>query len=245
MKIMIVFDLDGTLTESKLAIDREMVKLLEDLLAVKMVAITGGGSYTQFKKQLLNNLEPGQELGNLFLFPTNGAVFYRFKDGKWKREYQHLVRWKDRRQIKAAFKKTFKEIGYKNPKKVYGPIIDDRGSQITFSALGQKAPIKERNEWNEKSDRRPEIIKVLNKYLPQFEVRSAGVTSIDVMGKGIDKYYAIEKMMKMFKLNQEEMVFVGDALEKGENDYAAIKSGVEIVKVSGPEETKKIIRSWL
>lgn len=244
MKKMIVFDLDGTLTESKLEIDIEMGKLLEKLLEKTKVAVTGGGSYEQFKKQLLNNLEPGKELENLFIFPTNGASFYRYIDKNWQKEYENLMTTEERNQIVNAFEKTFAEIDYRNPEKVYGPILDDRGSQITFSALGQKAPIEERNKWNETEDRRKEIISVLKKYLPQFEIVSAGVTSIDVMKKGIDKYYAIEKMMKIFGLIKEEMVFVGDALDKGENDYAAIRTGVEIVKVNGPEETKKIIRSW-
>lgn len=245
MKKMIVFDLDGTLTRSKMAIDEEMAKLLGELLTVKMVAVTGGGSLDQFKKQLIANLNCRRLFGHLFLLPTNGASFYRYNKGKWRQEYQYLMNPEEKKQIKAAFEKAFKEIGYKNPNKIYGPILDDRGSQITFSALGQKAPIAEKEKWNLTEDRREEIKTALVKYLSQFEAVIAGVTSIDVIKKGIDKYFAIKEMMKIFKLTKEEMVFVGDALRKGGNDYAAIRTGVEIKKVSGPEETKKIIRSWL
>jgi hydroxymethylpyrimidine pyrophosphatase-like HAD family hydrolase len=48
MKSLIVFDLDGTLAESKSAIDAEMATLLTALLAVVKVAIISGGALPQF-----------------------------------------------------------------------------------------------------------------------------------------------------------------------------------------------------
>ena len=152
---------------------------------------------------------------------------------------------KEREQIITTFEKVFKDIGYNNPQKTYGTVIEDRGSQITFSALGQRAPIEEKRKWNTDSDRRKEIKAAMAKYLPNFEMVMAGMTSIDVIKKGIDKYFAIEQIIKILNLSKEEIVFIGDAFSKEGNDYVVKRTGVEIRKVSGPEETKKIIREWL
>ncbi|MDB2497399.1 hypothetical protein N9X25_09665 [Verrucomicrobiales bacterium] len=50
MKKLIVFDLDGTLAESKSPLDEEMAALLCLLLSLIKVAIISGGDWTQFKK---------------------------------------------------------------------------------------------------------------------------------------------------------------------------------------------------
>ena len=246
MTKMVVFDLDGTLTKSKMAIDGEMAKMVEQLSDKMIVAVTSGASFKQFKKQLLGNLEFNKQFSNLLLLPTNGASFYRYKEGKWQKIYQHLIKTSEKAQIKVAFKKVYEEIGYKNPDVTYGNVLEDRGSQITFEALGQKAPLSKRREWNKTSDRRKEIKKALDKYLrPKFQVMIAGLTSIDILEKGIDKSFGISTMRKIFRLKKDEVAFVGDAIRPGANDFEAIKSGVEMIKVTGPEETKKIIKSWL
>ena len=242
---MIVFDLDGTLTKSKMAIDGEMTNLLGKLSDKMIVAVTSGASFKQFKKQLLGNAEYNKNFDNLLLLPTNGASFYRYKQGKWQKIYQHLMRSSDKEQIKSTFKKVYEDIGYRDPEVTFGGVLEDRVSQMTFSAVGQKAPLSKRREWNVCSDRRKEIKKSLDKYLPKFQVMIAGLTSIDILEKGIDKSFAIGQMRKIFKLKKEEVSFVGDAIRPGANDYEAIKSGVEMVKVTGPEETKKFIRNLL
>lgn len=62
MKKLIVFDLDGTLAESKSPIDTEMSGLLHDLLAIVKVAVISGGDWPQFEKKLLSNLPHDERL---------------------------------------------------------------------------------------------------------------------------------------------------------------------------------------
>ena len=71
-KELIVFDLDGTLAESKAQMDAEMVDIFTELLAVKKVAVIGGGKYAIFKLQLISALKncPKELLKNLSLFPA-------------------------------------------------------------------------------------------------------------------------------------------------------------------------------
>ena len=86
MKKLIVFDLDGTLAESKSALDAEMATLLSALLGVVKVAVISGGNWPQFQKQLLSNLPHDQRLMSLFLLPTCGTKFYQYEAG-WEQLY--------------------------------------------------------------------------------------------------------------------------------------------------------------
>jgi len=73
MKKLIVFDLDGTLAESKSPLDAEMAKLLPVLMGIVKVAVISGGNWPQFEKQVLANLPHDERLNNLSLLPTCGT----------------------------------------------------------------------------------------------------------------------------------------------------------------------------
>ncbi len=245
-KKLIVFDLDGTLTKSKSDLDAHMARLLKELLLNKKVAIIGGGRYKQFQKQFLAKLKiPKKQMQNLFLFPTNATAFYRYRHG-WKEVYAKTLPLALRKKILDGFRKAFKETKYAHPQKVFGRVIEDRGTQMTFSALGQRAPEplkrKLKMEWEKNgSDPRPGIAKTLKKYIPSLELRLNGMTSIDITKKGIDKAYGIRQIEKQLNIKRHEMLFIGDAIFPGGNDYAVVKTGVDYVKVKDQEETKKII----
>ena len=49
MKKLIVYDLDGTLAESKSSLDAEMAARLHDLLGIVKVAVISGGDWPQFQ----------------------------------------------------------------------------------------------------------------------------------------------------------------------------------------------------
>lgn len=242
-KKLIVFDLDGTLTESKKELDIEMAQLLRKLLGKKTVAVIAGGLYHQFRKQFLPFLKSSEaELKNLFLFPASATSFYQRKNKSWKKIYEKRLSSPEKKKIKKAFVRAFGEIRYRHPSKTYGKIIEDRASQITFSALGQKALLEGKREWNKISDQRPKIKATLDRLLPKFEIRLGGLTSIDVTRKGIDKAYGIRQIMKYLRVKKEDVLFVGDALYKGGNDFPVKKTGVETLQILGPDETKHFIR---
>src|SRR5438552_798369 len=88
-KDLIVFDLDGTLAPTKAQMDKEMDKLITELLSKKTVAIIGGGKYQLFQHQFLNELTaPKESYKNLFLFPVTSTTFLRYNKG-WKKVYAH------------------------------------------------------------------------------------------------------------------------------------------------------------
>jgi phosphomannomutase len=256
-KTLVVFDLDGTLTSSKMPMDTEMAQLVARLIAMKRVAVIGGGKFSLFKQQLIAPLlERGSPAGsqlrkysrkffkNLFLFPTTSTAFYCYNRG-WRSVYIHRLSKKERAEIKRAFQVVFKNVGYIHPKKVYGKIIEDRGTQITFSALGQHAPlaVKKRAKRSKSHEvLRRRIASELQKLLPDFDIRLGGLTSIDVTRKGIDKAYGLRQIKKYLRVPIKKMVFIGDDLSPGGNDYAVRNTGVDCVAVRGPKDTKRVIR---
>ena len=245
-KSLIVFDLDGTLTESKAPLKPDMARALAALLAQKKVAIIGGGSYEQFKNQFVERFTcPPALFKNLFLFPTTSTSFYRYQRGGWKQVYRKVLKSAEKKKIMRALADAFAATGYVPPKKLWGKAIEDRGSQITFSALGQKAPVKAKAAWNKKSDVRSALMKIIQKALPRFEVRRGGLTSIDVTQKGIDKAYGVRQIEKVLKISIKNMVFIGDALYPGGNDAAAKKTGVQTIAVRGPKDTIEIVKKIL
>ena len=238
MKKLIVFDLDGTLAESKSAIDGEMSALLHDLLGVVKVAIISGGDWPQFENQVLANLRAGQHLGDLSLLPTCGTKFYRYASG-WEKIYSEDFTTVEKNTITAALNQAVGAAGYQ-VEKPWGEVIEDRGSQITFSALGQQAPLAEKNQWDGNYAKRTRIKSILDTLIPGFSVRMGGATSIDVTKPGIDKAYGIRKLRDILGISLQEMIFIGDALFPGGNDYPAKEAGVVSIPVRGPSETKKV-----
>jgi hypothetical protein len=248
-KDLIVFDLDGTIVETKSPMEREMSKLIEDLLAVKKVAIIGGGKYGVFKNLFLHRLKaPKNLLKNLFLFPTTSTSFYRYHHG-WKKIYALNLSKQEVSSIKKAFREVFKEINYVQPEKIYGKVIENRGTQVTFSALGQdvvtmlgKKGVLLKGKWKrENTPIKMKIAGLVAKRLPGLEVHAAGFTSIDVTKKGIDKAYGMRQIQKHLKIPIAKMLFIGDAIFPGGNDYAVVRTGIDYMPVKGPQETKKII----
>lgn len=243
---LIVFDLDGTLAPSKSHLQIKMANELKKLLDIKMVSVISGGAFPQMQKQLLFDLEKigNVNFENLFIFPTSGASMYKFKKGFWENIYTELIDTEDRGDIIKAIKESLMETDYKKPEKIYGEIIEDRGSQITFSALGQNAPVEEKSKWDPDKKIRTVIIENLKNKLPNFEIRIGGSTSIDITKKGLDKSYGIYKMQEILEIPINKMVYIGDSFGEGGNDSSVEKTGIYKIDVSdtiGPEETENII----
>jgi HAD superfamily hydrolase (TIGR01484 family) len=241
VKKLIVFDLDGTLAASKSSLDAEMSSLLHDLLGVVKVAVISGGAWLQFKKQLLSNLPQDNRLVNLSLLPTCGTKFFQYT-GEWEKLYSEDFTAGAKEKIVSSLKKAIETAGFPVDK-TWGDTIEDRGSQVTYSALGQQAPLQEKEKWDPDFAKRKKIKAILDTLIPEFTVRIGGATSIDVTQPGIDKAYGINKLRDILDISLKEMIYVGDALFPGGNDYPAEQAGVVSIPVQGPSETKRVIEA--
>jgi HAD superfamily hydrolase (TIGR01484 family) len=241
MKKLVVFDLDGTLAESNASLDAEMATLLSALLGIVKVAVISGGDWAQFEKQILSNLPHDQRLVNLSLLPTCGTKFYQYA-GDWKKIYSEDFMADEKEKIISSLKKATGAAGFK-VEKVWGELVEDRGSQITFSALGQQAPLDEKKKWDPDFSKRKKIKALLDGLIPEFSVRLGGVTSVDVTKPGIDKAYGIRKLRDTLGIAIQEMIYIGDALFPGGNDYPAEEAVAVSIPVRDPHETKRVIEA--
>lgn len=241
MKKLIIFDLDGTLAKSKSPIDQEMAELLKSLLEVAEVSIISGGDWPQFEKQVLDHLPKNSLFQKLSILPTCGTKFYQFKDD-WKELYEENFTVEEKNQILESVNEAIKNSKLEI-KKTWGEQIEDRGSQITFSALGQEAPLAEKKGWDDDFAKRKKIVEPLKKSLKDFSIGMGGTTSIDITKPGIDKAYGINKLKELLNIEIPQMLFVGDALFEGGNDYPARSTGAKCIQVRDPEETKRIVET--
>ena len=241
MKKLIIFDLDGTLALSKQPLGKDMGDWIVKLLGVCRVAVISGGAWPQFQSQLLANLPGNDLLGRLSLLPTSGTRFLTY-DGKWTELYAEDFAPAEKHKIIAALNKVFTTSGFA-PSQHWGEIIEDRGSQITMSALGQEAPLSAKEVWDPDFAKRKMMKATLSTMLPEFSIGMGGASSLDVTRPGIDKAYGIGKLQQVLGIPVSDMLFVGDALFEGGNDYPARRTGADCIQVAGPSETVKVIET--
>jgi phosphomannomutase len=241
MKNLVVFDLDGTLAESKASIDVEMANLLNFLLSIVKVAVISGAAWRQFEQQVLAHLSRGEGLKNLSVLPTCGTKFYQYDFG-WEQLYSEDFTETEKTKIISSLKRVLGSSDHQ-VEKVWGEVIEDRGSQITFSALGQQAPLAEKRQWDPDFTKRKQFKAVLDTLIPEFSVRLGGATSVDVTKQGIDKAYGIRKLRDVLHIPIDQMIFIGDAVFPGGNDYPAKEAGALAIEVRDPHETKRVIET--
>ena len=236
MIALVAFDLDGTLAESKQPLKDMMGEALADLLAVAHVAVISGGDWPQFKKQVASRLPARADLSKLWLMPTTGTKLFRHMNSEWKLVYAELFSNDERKKIVQAFNRSLEATGFK-PVKTWGERIEDRGSQITFSALGQQAPVAEKKRWDPDFAKRRVIQADLYTRLPGLSINMGGATSIDITRKGVDKAYGLKKLHDISGIPLKHMMFIGDAIFPGGNDYPAKELGLKTVHVKDPDGT--------
>ena len=240
MKQLVAFDLDGTLAESKQAIQPDMAEAIADLLGVAHVSVISGGDWPQFDKQVASRLPERADLSRLWLMPTTGTKLYTHKDGSWSAVYAELFSDEEKKKIIDAFGASLDATGFK-PEQTWGERIEDRGSQITFSALGQEAPIEAKEKWDPDFAKRKVIQADLKQRLPGLAINMGGTTSIDITREGVDKAYGLKKLRDESGIPLDAMMFVGDAIFPGGNDYPAKELGLDTVRVRDPKDTLSVI----
>lgn len=235
---LVAFDLDDTLAPSKTAIDPRMADLLLQLLERVEVCIISGGQYGQFTAQVIDRLTnaSGAALERLHLMPTCGTQYYRFEGGTWNQVYAQNLTDDEKRRALAAVEQEARRLGFWESQ-TWGPILEDRGSQITFSALGQGAPVDAKAAWDADGVKKNTLREAAQALLPDLEVRSGGSTSVDITRQGIDKAYGMTRLAELTGIPLDDMLFVGDRLDENGNDYPVKVLGVECHAVEGWHDT--------
>lgn len=235
---LVAFDLDDTLAPSKSAIDPRIGELLLALAERVEVAIISGGQLAQFTAQVVDRLPDASAdaLAHLHLLPTCGTQYYRLTPDGVVTVYAHSLTDDEKSRALAAVEEEARRLGYWESD-TWGDILEDRGSQITFSALGQRAPLDAKKAWDPTGEKKNTLRAAIAERIPDLEVRSGGSTSVDITHRGIDKAYGMRQLAEQTGIPLDDMLFVGDRLDPDGNDYPVLAMGVPCHAVDGWEDT--------
>lgn len=257
-KNLIVFDLDDTLTESKQLMSMDIARALANLGDTFDIAIISGCNWQQMEKQVVPSIVfANATLDSFYFLPTSGAALatidpvsldptFIYKDELNLREKCSALT-----SFNIAHNLYEKRVGSFPVRKYWqqeewGEIFEDRGSQVTISVLGQNAPLEAKREWNkEHGDKRYVIAESMKSFLlTGLTARVGGSTSIDVTRLGSDKAFGVQKLSEHIKIPLSRILFVGDKLQPGGNDYPVKELGVDCIEVTGPDQTLVLLKEW-
>jgi len=235
---LVAFDLDDTLAPSKGAISPRMGELLIELAERVEVAIISGGQLQQFRSQVVDRLPVADAavLDRFHLLPTCGTQYYRVTADGVRTVYAHALTDDEKQRALAAVEEEARRLGLWESE-TWGDILEDRGSQITFSALGQKAPVEAKMAWDPTGEKKNALRDAVAVRIPDLEVRSGGSTSVDITRRGIDKAFGMRRLSEQTGIPLDDMLFVGDRLDEHGNDYPVLAMGVTCHAVTGWEDT--------
>ncbi|KAH8901750.1 hypothetical protein GQ53DRAFT_740481 [Thozetella sp. PMI_491] len=239
---MTAFDLDDTLAPSKAPLPDQVRDALLRLLAVSEVCVISGGQIGQFRKQVVERLGelPPNLAARLHLMPTCGTQYWRLTAEGLNCVYSEELTQDEKTRAIAAVEEESKRLGHWAAQ-TWGAAIEDRGSQITYSALGQEAPLDAKKAWDPTGEKKNSIRAAVQERVPDLEVRSGGSTSVDITRRGIDKAYGMRRLADLTKITFEDTLFIGDRLDPDGNDYPVKALGVPTHAVEGWEDTVKQI----
>lgn len=244
MKKILAFDSDDTIVVSKMPATDRMAGLLAELLQwYDLCIISGTGFESVIYPNTVSKIEekikdiPGADLSRLHIMPTCGTRYYRYENDAWQLQYQEDLTEEQKTRIFAAIETSAKKLDMWEADPA-GEIIEDRLSQITYSALGQFATPEAKYAWAEANKEKRKLLNdAVKARIPEFEVRTAGTTSLDITKPGIDKAHGMRKLMEATGVQKEEILFFGDKLEEGGNDFPVCAMGVDCIAVERWEDT--------
>lgn len=236
-KILVLFDVDGTLTPARLQIDQEMKDTLEKLKKKVVVGFVGGSDLAKQVEQLGPNVINDFD----YCFSENGLTAY--KQGK-QLASQSFIGWLGIEKYNVLVKWVLHYLADLDLPVRTGTFIEFRNGMINISPVGRNASTQQRNEY-EIFDKQHKIRETMvSKLKEQFAdygltYSIGGQISFDVFPQGWDKTYALQHVEEE---NFEEIHFFGDKSYKGGNDYEIYTDPRTIGHaVESPKDTIRIL----
>ena len=258
MKKVLSFDIDQTLNIAKTPIPPEIAELLIKCLDHFEICPISGQKFDQFLIQIVNPmLEHGvtpAQLAHLHLFVAQGTQYYRYgaegetyDEQNWEQVYNFPLEEAEVLKITAAIEQSAKELGYWEEDKLAegDEIIENRLSQVTFSALGQKAGTEEKYAWDPDTKKREKIVARAKELAPEFDFEIGGTTSINAIKPGMNKEFGMTKLLEELKVSKSEILYFGDMTQPGGNDYPVVQMGIDTITVRSHEDTAYALRGIL
>ena len=251
MKKVLAFDIDQTLNIAKTPIDDEIADLLVKCLDHFEICPISGQKFDQFLIQIVDRLPhpTPEQLSHLHLFVAQGTQYYRYNIAKndWELVYNYPLTDEQVQKISETIERAAKELGYWEEGKLKqgDEIIENRLSQVTFSALGQKAGTEEKYQWDPDCKKREAIVAKCKSYAPEFDYEIGGTTSINAITPGMNKKFGMTHLLEELKVSKEDVLYFGDMTKPGGNDYPVVKMGIDTITVRSHEDTAYALKGIL
>ena len=251
MKKVLAFDVDQTLNVAKTPIPDEIADLLTECLDHFEICPISGQKFDQFLVQIVDRLEKAspKQLSHLHLFVAQGTQYYRYdtQQKDWDQIYNYPLTDEQVEKITTAIQTAAEELGYWEADKLQpgDEIIENRLSQVTFSALGQKAGTEAKYAWDPDHKKREAIVKRCKELAPEFDYEIGGTTSINAITPGMNKVFGMTHLMEELKVEKSDILYFGDMTQPGGNDYPVVQMGIDTITVRSHEDTAYALRGIL
>lgn len=201
------FDLDKTIAPARQPILPEMFTLLSSL-PLDIVVVSG-------------------QLGEKIAWQSNDLYSYKLgQNGNEASDPEGNVLWntplsdEHRQEILSHIQKLIMLLPEK-PNEEWDP-IEDRGAQITFSPIGNTAPVDIKMAYDPDRKKRDALLEQVPFVSDELIVKIGGSTSLDYIHKDRHKGTNVQKLIDLKNWNKDECVYFGDGLFPGGNDEAVI-----------------------
>lgn len=221
------FDMDKTIAPSRQPILPEMFELLSNLEADIIIVSGQDNERIAWQSNNLRAIKLGQN-GNEAV-DYGGALL-------WKEELTHTER-----QEVFAHIKTLEETFSLMPNADWNP-IEDRGAQITYSPIGNQAPLDSKMQYDPDCKKRFEMLEKAPFESDTLTVKIGGSTSLDYFRANSNKGTNVERLVTLKDWNKDECVYYGDGLFPGGNDEAVI-GVIETIPVTDHLHTYQLLKS--
>jgi len=228
-----IFDVDSTLTPPRSKIDSDFEEFFYDWLLKNDTYLCSGSDIDKLKEQLtpriLNSVKG--------VFTCMANAYYEGGKEVYKKNFNPPVGLKEDLEY-FLFSSLYERRT--------GNHIEKRTGIWNYSIVGRNANGEEREHfknWDKKYGSRKTISSYLNsRYRDTVESSIGGDISIDIYNLECDKRQVVKYLNK---LDFSNVVFIGDRIYPGGNDYALAKaveeSGGRSINVNNWKETRKIL----
>lgn len=240
----IIADVDDTICPSTRPVAVEMGREIDRMISAgKIFAFISGGTL----EQLLGQLSAGLSWPFHVLAASGthyASVSYNGGKPVAKEIYRELLDPGMRDEIVAALAVLIEKYQIKTMT-TREDQLQDRGSQITLSALGRHAPDQAKRALDPDGSKRHAWIEFLKERLgDKYSMRIGGTSSIDITQKGMDKAWGVRRFLEIQKLLPSEVLYFGDKLGSDGNDYP-VRSILDCMQVSSERNTLEIFKNLL
>lgn len=192
-----------------------------------------------------NQVAPAEPAGRVA--PAEPVGQAALKAENWEQVYNYPLEPAEITAISQALEQAARELGYWEADQLApgDEIIEDRDSQVTFSALGQRAGTEAKYAWDPDHTKRNQIAARAKELAPAFDYEVAGTTSVNVFRPGTNKEFGMTHMMQELGVSKDDILYFGDMTQPGGNDYPVVQMGIETITVRSHEDTAYALRGIL